>query len=77
MSQFLPAFILFFSSFILLGIGFFIFGKDAKREACGSVPTASHEDCPSRKSGLCPVEDLSGTVSMSRRAQIRYPHSDQ
>ena len=75
MAEIVAGFILISICFVLLGAGYFLFGKPTEREACGSVPTASHEDCPSRKSGLCPVEDLSGTVKMARTTQIRYPNS--
>ena len=70
MGLYLAAFLLITISFIGLGTTYFFFGKLAKREPCGSIPTASHEDCPSQKNGLCPVEDLSGTVKLARRAQI-------
>lgn len=58
--------------FIGFGIGVFFFGKTAHREACGTVPDAAHEDCPSQKAGLCPVEDLSGTMKLAQKAKISY-----
>lgn len=62
-----------FLCFIAFGIGVLFFGKTANREACGSVPHVEpHEDCPSQKAGLCPVEDLTGVVKMAKRAQVSY-----
>lgn len=62
-------------SFIGLGVGAIFFGKSANREPCGTVPVPKNEDCPSQKAGLCPVEDLTGTVKLAKRAQISYPRS--
>lgn len=59
--------------FVFLGVGVLFFGKTAQREPCGQVPGAVHEDCPSQKAGLCPVEDLSGTMRLANRAKISYP----
>ena len=58
--------------FTCFGVGVFFFGKTANREACGTVPTAKNEDCPSQKAGLCPGEDLSGTVKLAKKAQISF-----
>ena len=53
-------------SFLGIGVGVLFFGKDPKREACGTVPDVEkHTDCPSKKMGLCPVLDKSGVVKMA------------
>ena len=54
-----------------LGVGVLFFGKEAYREACGSVPGHSgHEDCPSQKAGLCPTEDKTGILDMALKTRI-------
>lgn len=58
--------------FICFGVGVIFFGKTANRDACGTVPTPKNEDCPSQKAGLCPGEDLTGTVKLAKRAQISF-----
>jgi hypothetical protein len=55
-----------------LGVGVLFFGKTAQRDACGSVPHAAHEDCPSQKAGLCPIEDLSGALKIAKLSKISY-----
>ncbi len=61
--------------FVGLGVGVLFFGKTAQRDACGSVPHAAHEDCPSQKAGLCPIEDTSGALKMAKLGKISYePH---
>jgi hypothetical protein len=55
-----------------LGVGVFFFGKVAHREQCGTVPEAAHEDCPSQKAGLCPVEDKTGTLKLAKQSRISY-----
>ena len=58
--------------FVCFGVGVIFFGKTANRDACGTVPVPKNEDCPSQKAGLCPGEDLSGTVKLAKRAQISF-----
>jgi len=55
-----------------LGVGVIFFGKVAHREQCGTVPEAAHEDCPSQKAGLCPVEDTTGTLKLAKKGKISY-----
>lgn len=57
-------------SFVGLGVGVLFFGKEASRDACGSVPTAAHEDCPSQKAGICPVEDKTGTLKLVNQTKL-------
>ena len=70
MQTLILTFILIFLSIIGLGIGVFFFGKKAERSQCGSVPKAVHEDCPSQKAGICPIEDKSGALKMANRSKI-------
>ena len=58
--------------FIGLGVGVLFFGKVARRDECSSVPDAAHEDCPSQKAGLCPIEDTTGTLKLAKQARISY-----
>ena len=71
------AILLLLGCFVGFGVGVLFFGKTANRQACGSVPEAKHEDCPSQKAGICPVEDLSGTISMAKRSQISFPNPEK
>lgn len=59
-----------------LGVGVIFFGKTANRESCGSTPQVSHDDCPSHKMGICPIEDTSGTLKMASKAKISYTKHD-
>lgn len=66
MTTLLFAIVIVSAAFIGLGITVFFFGKTASREVCGTVPEVqSHEDCPSLKMGICPVEDTSGLVKLA------------
>jgi len=60
--------------FIGFGVGVLFFNKQAASAGCGSVKAAaSHEDCPSHKMGICPVEDTTGLVKLASRGRISYP----
>lgn len=55
-----------------LCVGVIFFGKAAERSQCGTVPEAVHEDCPSQKAGICPVEDKTGALKLAKRSKISY-----
>lgn len=55
-----------------LGVGVIFFGKVAKKEPCSSIPEAAHEDCPSQKAGICPIEDKTGTLKLANRLKINH-----
>jgi len=59
-----------------LGVGVLFFGKTANRESCGSVPEVSHDDCPSHKMGLCPIEDPTGLLKLANKSKISYKKHD-
>ncbi|RAP38166.1 hypothetical protein DID80_03095 [Candidatus Marinamargulisbacteria bacterium SCGC AAA071-K20] len=65
-------FILLLVSMTGIGIGVLFFGKNAERSACGSVPEAAHEDCPSQKAGLCPIEDKTGALKMANMSKLSH-----
>jgi hypothetical protein len=72
MQTVLFTFILLLICMVGLGVGVLFFGKKAEKTACGSVPEASHEDCPSQKAGLCPIEDKTGALEMVNRSKLSF-----
>ena len=68
MANIIPAIILIGLCFLGFGVGVLFFGKPAEKTPCGSVPEAySHDDCPSKKMGICPTLDDTGLISKITR----------
>ena len=72
MSTFIATFFIICLSFIGFGVGVLFFGKTAERSRCGEVPQAAHEDCPSQKAGLCPIEDTTGALKVAKMNRLSF-----
>lgn len=55
-----------------LSIGVLFFGKTSERKPCGESPHLSEKDCPSRKAGLCPIENPSEELAILKRGKLNY-----
>ena len=78
MSTFVAAVIILGLCFVGFGIGVLFFGKIAKRDRCGSVPSIDSEkdQCLNQKAGLCPFEDESGGLKNAKMTQISFNLDD-
>lgn len=72
MQTLLFAFIIMGLCFIGFGVGVLFFGRDARASECGTVPEAAHEDCPSQKAGLCPIEDTTGALKLLNQTKLNH-----
>ena len=78
MTTFVAAVIILGICFVGFGIGVLFFGKIAKRDRCGSVPSLDSEknECLNQKAGLCPFEDESGGLKNAKMTQISFNSDD-
>lgn len=72
MELFVAALVIISICFVGFGLGVLFFGRTANAGSCGEVPEAAHEDCPSQKAGLCPIEDTSGALKLLKATRINF-----
>lgn len=61
-------------SFVGIGVGALFFKKGVQPGDCTRVPGTQHEDCPSQRMGLCPIEDRTGMMSLAYRSRLDGHH---